>query len=244
MDMDSVILAKASSSVPAQLVSTSVGKKILMAVTGFVAFGYIIGHMLGNLQIFIGQNQINTYAKALHAFPALLWVVRSVLIVCFGAHIWLGAQLKLENYAARPIGYKRANTVKATLASRTMIWTGLLVLSFVVYHLLHFTATTIVPEFEHLTDSQGRHDTYSMVILGFQNIGVVISYIIAVGLVCYHLSHGIASMFQSLGWNNREYETRLRVISVGISIVVFLGYIAIPVAVQMGYLLPMTTGGL
>jgi len=240
--MDSVISAKTTSSIPAQLVTSSVGKKILMAVTGFVAFGYVVGHMLGNLQIFIGQDQINTYAKALHAFPALLWVVRSLLIVCFGAHVWLGAQLKLENLAARPISYTKANTVKATLASRTMIWTGILLFSFVIYHLLHFTATTIVPDFEHLTDSQGRHDTYSMVILGFQNIGVVISYIVAVGLVCYHLSHGIASMFQSLGWNNRDSEKLLRIMSVAVSTVVFFGYIAIPIAVQLGYLKPMTGG--
>lgn len=242
MDMDSAISAKTSSSIPTQLVSSSVGKKILMAITGFIAFGYVIGHMLGNLQIFIGQDQLNTYAKALHAFPALLWVVRSVLMVSFVAHIWLGIQLKLENMAARPIVYKRPNTVKATLASRTMIWTGLTVLSFVVYHLLHFTATTIVPEFEHLTDAQGRHDTYSMVILGFQNIPVSIMYMISVGLVCYHLSHGIASMFQSLGWNNKETERRLRVISVTISTLVFLGFISIPVAVLAGYLKPMTGG--
>lgn len=213
-----------------------------MAITGVISFGYVIGHMLGNLQIFIGQDQINTYAKALHAFPALLWVVRSVLIVCFGAHIWLGVQLKLENMAARPVAYKKANTVKATLASRTMLWTGLLVLSFVVYHLLHFTATTIVPEFEHLTDAQGRHDTYSMIILGFQNIGVVISYIVAVGLVCYHLSHGIASMFQSLGWNSRDAEKKLRFLSVVVSTIVFLGYITIPIAVQLEYLKPMMGG--
>ncbi len=240
--MDTAISAKTSRSIPAQLVGSSVGKKILMAITGVISFGYVIGHMLGNLQIFIGQDQINTYAKALHAFPALLWVVRSVLIVCFGAHIWLGVQLKLENMAARPVAYKKANTVKATLASRTMIWTGLLVLSFVVYHLLHFTATTIVPEFEHLTDSQGRHDTYSMIILGFQNMGVVISYIVAVGLVCYHLSHGIASMFQSLGWNSRDAEKKLRFLSVVVSTIVFLGYIAIPIAVQLEYLTPMTGG--
>jgi succinate dehydrogenase / fumarate reductase cytochrome b subunit len=241
--MDTAISGKTSTSIPAQLVGTSIGKKILMAITGLISFGYVIGHMLGNLQIFIGQNQINAYAKALHAFPALLWVVRAVLIICFGAHIWLGVQLKLENLAARPVAYRKPNTVKATLASRTMIWTGLLVLSFIVYHLLHFTATTIVPEFEHLTDSQGRHDTNSMIILGFQNMGVVISYIVAVGLVCYHLSHGIASMFQSLGVNNRDAEKKLHLISVLVSALVFLGYVAIPIAVQLGYL-TLTTGGI
>ena len=240
--MDRAIFAKPSETIPAQLVGTSIGKKILMAITGFVAFGYVIGHMLGNLQIFIGQDQINTYAKALHTYPALLWVVRSFLIVAFGAHIWLGAQLKLENMAARPVSYHKPSTVKATLASRTMIWTGILVFSFVVYHLLHFTATTVVPEFEHLTDSQGRHDTYSMIILGFQNIGVVISYIVAVGLVCYHLSHGIASMFQSLGLKNRDAEKKLHLLSVVVSTLVFLGYSAVPIAVQLGYLVPATGG--
>lgn len=240
--MDRAIFAQPPQTIPARLVATSIGKKILMAITGFVCFGYIIGHMLGNLQIFISQDQINTYAKALHTYPALLWAVRAVLIVFFGLHIWLGAQLKLENMAARPVPYKKPDTVKATLASRTMIWTGILVFSFVVYHLMHFTATTVVPEFEHLTDAQGRHDTFSMIILGFQNIGVVISYIIAVGLVCYHLSHGIASMFQSLGWNNRDAEKKLRVISVAISTIVFLGYSAVPIAVQLGYLVPATGG--
>ena len=233
---------KTSSSIPAQLACSSVGKKILMAITGFVAFGYIIGHMLGNLQIFIGPDQINTYAKVLHTYPALLWVVRSALIVAFGGHIWLGAQLKLENLAARPTAYERRNTVKATLASRTMIWTGLTVFAFVVYHLLHFTATTINPGFEHLTDAQGRHDTYSMVILGFQSVPVAVMYFLAVGLVCYHLSHGIASMFQSMGWNNRDTEKRLRLISVAISTLVFLGYASVPLAVLLGRLQPLTGG--
>ena len=240
--MDSVITSKTSSSIPAQLVGTSVGKKILMAVTGFVAFGYIIGHMLGNLQIFIGPDQINTYAKALHMYPALLWVVRSALIVAFGIHVWLGAQLKLENMAARPIGYERKNTVKATLASRTMIWTGLTVFAFLVYHILHFTATTIDPSFATFEDMQQRHDTYRMIIVGFQNVPVSIMYIISVGLVCYHLSHGIASMFQSLGWNNRDAEKKLRVIAVAISTIVFLGFAAVPVAVLTGYLKPLTGG--
>ncbi|MBI5267014.1 MAG: succinate dehydrogenase cytochrome b subunit [candidate division Zixibacteria bacterium] len=213
-----------------------------MAITGFVAFGYIIGHMLGNLQIFIGPDQINAYAKALHMYPALLWVVRSALIVAFGLHIWLGAQLKLENLAARPVAYERKNTVKATLASRTMIWTGLTIFAFVVYHILHFTATTVNPAFEHLTDAQGRHDTYSMVILGFQSVPVAVMYLISVGLVCYHLSHGIASMFQSIGWNNRDTERWFRIISVGISTIVFLGFSAVPVAVLAGYLQPLTGG--
>jgi succinate dehydrogenase / fumarate reductase, cytochrome b subunit len=223
-------------SFPLVLVTSSVAKKFVMAVTGFVAFGYIAGHMLGNLQIFISQNQINLYAKALHSMGPILWVIRLFLISCFGLHIWLGLQLKLENLAARPVSYARKKELKTGLAAKTMIYTGALVLAFLVYHILMFTARTTDPRFLELLDSQGRHDVYSMVILGFQSVWISVFYIIAVGLLCYHLSHGIWSMFQSLGWNNKRSERWLKGFAMLFSIVAFIGYSSIPVAVLCGYL--------
>jgi len=207
-----------------------------MALSGFVAFGYAVGHMLGNLQIFIGQNQINLYAKALHSMGPLLWLVRGFLIVCIALHIWLGLQLRIENWAARPDAYARKKSVKTGLAARTMIWTGAIIFAFVIYHIMQFTVRSTDPRFEHLLDGLGRHDVYSMVILGFQNLWISGFYIVAVGLVCFHLSHGIWSMFQSLGWNNKRSERWLKGFAVVVATVLFLGYISIPIAVLSGYL--------
>lgn len=234
--MSSTISPTISSSIPAQITSSSVGKKILMAVTGFISFGYVVGHMLGNLQIFIGQDQINLYAEALHSLGTLLWVVRLFLLLFFVTHIWLGIQLKLENWTARPESYKYNNTVQATLSSRTMIWTGLTVFAFFVYHILQFTARVTNPEFQTLVDAEGRFDAYSMIVIGFQNPIVSIVYIVAMVGVAYHISHGISSMFQSLGWNSPRYEGKLKALAYLISTVVFIGFTSIPVAIYLGFL--------
>ena len=221
---------------PLVLISSSIGKKFLVAVTGFISFGYIIGHMLGNLQIFAGQNQINMYAEALHSLGPLLWVIRAVLLAAFIIHIWLGLQLKLENMAARPVNYTKQDPQKSKLSGRTMWLTGLMVLAFFVYHVLHFTARTTDARFATLAlDAEGRYDVYSMVILGFQQIPLAICYIIAVGLLCYHLSHGLYSMFQSLGLNSSDSNPKLERCAVLLSILIFLGYASIPVAVLAGW---------
>lgn len=234
--MSSTISPPISSSIPAQITSTSVGKKILMAVTGFVSFGYVIGHMLGNLQIFIGQNQINLYAETLHSLGGLLWVIRLILLVFFVTHIWLGIQLKIENWSARPESYKFNSTVQATLSSRTMIWTGLTVFAFFVYHILHFTARVTNPQYATLVDAEGRFDAYSMIIHGFQNPVISIIYILAMFGVAYHISHGVSSMFQSLGWNSPRYQPKLKALAYCISTIVFIGFCSIPVAVLLGFL--------
>ncbi|PWB74488.1 succinate:quinone oxidoreductase [candidate division GN15 bacterium] len=233
--MNNTAVARARS-FPLVLVTSSIAKKFVMALTGFVAFGYVVGHMIGNLQIFIGQNQINAYAKALHSMGPLLWLVRGFLIVCIVLHIWLGAQLRIENWVARPDGYARKKSLKTGLPARTMIWTGALIFAFVIYHILQFTVRSTDPRFEELFDTLGRHDVYSMVILGFQNIWISGFYIVAVGLLCFHLSHGIWSMFQSLGWNNKRSERWLQGFAWIFASVMFLGYISIPIAVLGGFL--------
>ena len=219
---------------PSLLIRTSVGKKLLMALTGFISFGYVAGHMLGNLQIFLGQDRLNAYAEALHSLGPLLWVIRAFLLVAFGVHIWLGTVLKLENMAARPVSYAKTNTVQATLASRTMIITGLTVLAFFVYHILHFTARVTNPDFAHLSDAHGRYDVYSMVILGFRNGYISAFYLVAVGFLCYHLSHGISSMFQSMGWSGQRCERSLKRLGTAVSLIFFIGYASVPTAVLLG----------
>ena len=234
--MNNTVVARARS-FPLVLVTSSIAKKFVMALTGFVAFGYAVGHMIGNLQIFIGQNQINAYAKALHSMGPLLWVVRGGLIICIILHIWLGIQLRIENWAARPDAYAKKKSVKTGLSARTMIWTGAIIFAFVAYHLMHFTVRSTDPRFsEALVDSLGRFDVYTMVILGFQNVWLSLFYMVAVSLLCFHLSHGIWSMFQSLGWNNKRSEKWLKGFAMIFATVLFLGYISIPIAVLSGCL--------
>lgn len=230
-------------SLPAEISYASVGKKVLMAVTGLVAFAYVLGHMLGNLQIFAGRERLNDYAEFLHSLGWLLWVIRVFLFAFFVIHVWKGIQLKLENWASRPQRYVKNNTVQASLSSRTMIWTGLAVLSFVVYHILHFTVRVTNPQYQKMVDDLGRPDVYSMVITGYQNNLIAVVYIIAVGLVCYHLTHGIASMFQTVGLNNPRFQPVLDKIAWTLAVLIFLGFISIPLGVMFG-ILQLPGGGL
>ncbi|MFH1373196.1 MAG: succinate dehydrogenase cytochrome b subunit [bacterium] len=215
-------------------VRTSVGHKVLMALSGMALFGFVVGHMIGNLQIFLGQDQLNTYAQALKNMPELTWVARSLVLLAVLIHIWNGIRLWLENRASRPIGYTRNDTVQASLASRTMIWTGLSVLLYVVYHLLHFTWITTNPQYANLHDAMGRHDVYSMVVMGFQNPLISAAYIVAMGLIAYHLSHAVFSLLQTLGLNNPQVQPWLKRIVNLIAVVVFIGYVSMPIAVLAG----------
>jgi succinate dehydrogenase / fumarate reductase cytochrome b subunit len=232
--MNISVTSKPPTSFPAHILDISIGQKILMAVTGFIAFGFVTGHMLGNLQVFIGQNQMNSYAEKLQSLGPILWAIRLFLITALVIHVWFGIKLKLEAWAARPVKYKNVDTMKATLASRTMIWTGLIILVFLVYHLLHFTVRVTHPEFAALTDPLGRPDVYTMVILGFSSVPVSIFYLIGVGLLSYHLTHGVASMFQSLGLNTEKWQVRLHRIAWAATVILFVGYASIPLAVLTG----------
>ena len=213
---------------------TSIGKKVLMAVTGFILFGFVTGHMIGNLQIFLGQDQLNTYAQALKDVPALSWSVRIIVLLSVLVHIWNAIRLYFQNRASRPVRYVCNRTIQASLASRTMIWTGLGVLLYVVYHLLHFTFIVTNPRYEHLTDPLGRHDVYSMVVLGFQNYFISAVYIVALFFVAYHLSHAIFSLLQTIGLNNPRVQPALKGLVWLISVVIFIGYVSIPIAVLTG----------
>ena len=212
----------------------SIGKKWVVALTGLVLLGYVVGHMAGNLQVFAGPQQINSYAAFLHSMPGTLWVVRIFLIAAFVLHIVTTIKLVAENRAARGGAYEKRNRVQAKLSTRSMMWSGLVVLAFVIYHILHFTVRSTDPRFHHLP--RGEYDVHSMVILGFQHPLVSGFYIVSVFLLCVHLSHGFQSVFQTLGLNSGSVRLPITRIGQALSFLIFAGFVAVPIAVLAGYL--------
>ena len=205
------------------------GKKVVMAVTGAILFLFVIGHMAGNLQIFEGAAKLNAYGHFLHSIGELLWPVRIVLLLAVALHITATVQLALLKKKARPVGYSRKEAIASSYASRTMYWSGPIVLAFVIFHLLQFTAGYIHPESQFI-----EGDVYHNVVAGFQVWWVSIWYIFAVSLLGLHLRHGIWSMFQSLGFNHPRHTPILKSAAIVIAVVIVLGYISIPISVLLG----------
>ncbi len=223
-----------------RLFTTSLGKKFLMAITGGGLFVFVIGHLVGNLQIFIpdGGEAINRYGYFLKTNMEILWSARIGLLVFVAIHIWTSIALTMENRRARARGYEVKEVVAASYASRTMIWSGIIIAAFVVYHLLHFTA--LIPDvnltgknFHELVDAKGRHDVRQMMILGFSQPVVSVFYIVAMGLLCAHLSHGVSAMCQSLGVRNEMNDKGIEKFARMAAIVIFLGYVSIPAAILL-----------
>src|SRR5262245_11823286 len=214
----------------ASIFKTSIGKKFIMAASGLVLFGFVIGHMLGNLQIFLGPEALNAYGEFLKSKPSLLWTVRLGLLLMVVLHILTSVQLTLENRAARPVGYAVGKPPAASYASRTLFMSGLVIFAFLVYHLLHFTLGVTNPEFMYLEDSLGRHDVYRMSVLGFSQPLVSFFYIFAMGLLCLHLSHGVSSWAQSLGWRSKN-SVGIDRFAKGAALAIFLWNYSIPLAV-------------
>jgi succinate dehydrogenase / fumarate reductase cytochrome b subunit len=218
-----------------RLFTSTLGKKFLMAITGAGIFLFVIGHLLGNLQVFLGPEAINRYGHFLQTTPEILWPARVGLLVFVGIHIWASISLTLENWAARGTRYEVKEVVDASLASRTMIWSGLIILAFVAFHLAHFTLMVVHPEFRDLRDpNNGWHDIYRMMVIGFSNPWVSGFYVLSIGLLCIHLGHGVGAMFQSLGLRNQTYTAAIVRFSVIAAVIIFLGYISIPLSILMG----------
>lgn len=215
----------------------SIIKKFLMAITGVVLTLFVLGHMVGNLQMFISPEQLNIYADTLQNLPyGLLWVIRGGLLLVTVIHVWMAILLTKENRAARRDEYKVKRTVQATLASKTMGVSGSVILFFIVFHVLHFTTHTIYPELKSdgyytMIDGQEYYDVYQMMFNGFMVTWVSIFYIVVMGLLCMHLSHGVSSMFQSLGLRNRKWRPRFDIFAKVYGWVIFLGFSAIPAGV-------------
>ena len=222
------------------LFASSLGKKYLMAITGAAMFLFVIAHLIGNLQIFLGPEAINRYGHFLQSNMEIVWSARIGLLLMILVHIWAAVKLTAENRAARPIPYHHYEVVAASYASRTMMMSGLIIFFFIIYHLLHFTVQMKEinfrgVDFATLHDPQNRHDVYGMMVLGFSNVWVSLFYMIAMGLLSLHLSHGVRSMFQSLGWKKRGYAPGIHGFATGMAIFIFLGYISIPLAVLLGF---------
>jgi len=211
----------------ARFYESTIGKKAIMAVTGLILFGFLIAHMLGNLQIFLGPAVMNHYAETLHGNPALLWSVRTILFVSVVLHIWASVSLWSLKKEARPVAYVRKANVSSTWASRTMMLSGPVVAAFVVFHLLHLTTGTFHPQFVEL-------HAYENLVNGFLVIPVAVVYIIVMVLIGFHLSHGIWSMFQSIGFSHPKYTPMIKTFAAVFAWVLIGGFISVPVAVLTG----------
>ena len=218
---------------------SSVGKKAVMAVTGLLLLGFVIGHLAGNLLIYRGADAINAYALKLRHLSPLLWVVRAGLLATVTIHTWLAIVLTRENQAARPIRYAVSRSAETTVAARTMMASGLLLTAFIIYHLLHFTFRVTHPAISHHVDALGRHDVFTMVVLSFQNPLLVVGYIGAMGLLCAHLHHGVASWCQSLGLTNEQLLPMIERLGRLMAWLIFVGYSSIPLSVFLGIIRPM-----
>jgi succinate dehydrogenase / fumarate reductase cytochrome b subunit len=217
-----------------RFLSSSVGRKILMAATGIMMFFFIIIHVVGNSTIYLGW--LNAYAEHLHALPPLVWAFRFVMLALFVLHVFYGIQLTLENNSAKPVTYAVKNHRKATLASKNMIWTGIIIAIFLVYHLLHFTLHVTNPDISNGVDSLGRPDVFHMVVYSFQKVGIAAIYVVAMIALALHLSHGVQSFFQTLGWNTQNLMPSLVKAAAIIATVLFIGYVSIPLVILVGIL--------
>jgi succinate dehydrogenase / fumarate reductase cytochrome b subunit len=218
-----------------ELYRSAVGKKYVMAITGLIGMAYVFGHMVGNLKMYLGAESLNEYAEWLRDIlhPALprtvfLWIMRSVLIAALVLHVHAAYALTMMNRRARPVRYgSHRDYVTASFASRTMRWTGVIVLLFIAFHLLDLTWGTANPDFV-------RGDVYDNVVASFERVPVALFYIVANLALGVHLYHGGWSLFQSMGWNNPRFNRWRRWFAVGFAAVVVLGNVSFPVMVLAG----------
>jgi succinate dehydrogenase / fumarate reductase cytochrome b subunit len=209
------------------VVDTTIGKKILMALSGIVLFGFVLGHMLGNLQIFIGPQAFNDYSAFLHENPTLLWVARGVIGVSAVVHLWSAISLWLTNRAARPVRYQKRRHVATSYAARTMVWTGPIVLLYLAYHLAHLTFGVT----DGLGYTHDPQDVYTNVVNGFRVWPVAAAYIAANVALGVHLYHGAWSLLQTLGLSHPRYDELLRSVAIAFGLLVAVGFVSIPAAV-------------
>jgi len=215
---------------------STIGKKIIMGVTGLIGIGFLILHVAGNLQAFEGASKLNDYSAMLHG-PAgeLLWVVRVVLIVAVVLHVLMAYQLTRISAAARPIGYQRREPQVSTIAARTMKWGGVLLLVFIVFHILHFTTQTIDPGgWRGVTDSQGNRDVYGNIVASFRVWWVSLFYIVSMIALGLHLYHGAWSSVRTLGYAKSSPAPLHRKIALVVAVVLWLGFTIVPVGVLAG----------
>ena len=217
-----------------ELYRSQMAKKAVMAITGVMLFGFVLGHMVGNLKVFLGPEKINAYAEGLRALGEpifghgdVLWLARIGLLAAVALHMLSAWQLTVLNHKARPVDYHRRSPQAATYAARTMRYGGVIILFFVVYHLLHLTVGSVHEDFKH-------GDVYHNLVVAFQNPLVAGFYLLAVTSLGFHLYHGLWSFFQSLGWSGPRLDAFRRQFAVAFAVVVTAGFISVPVAIFTG----------
>lgn len=211
-------------------VESSIGLKFLMAVSGIALVGFLVAHLAGNLLVFGEANAINLYAEKLRDFPAVLWALRIGLIGAVIVHIMSAFKLTQRNRAARPQAYAHRAWQRTSFSSRYMMVSGSLVLVFIVYHLAHLTFRMTHPEFAVLT----TFDVRNMLLISFKSPLLTVFYCLCVILLMSHLSHGITSLFQSLGFRHRKYQAVIDGAGPAIAVVLSIGFLSIPLAIFLG----------
>jgi succinate dehydrogenase / fumarate reductase, cytochrome b subunit len=214
------------------LFDTTIGKKAALAASGAILFGFVIAHMVGNLQVYLGPEVFNGYAESLRNVPALLWVARSVLLVSVIVHVAMMIALYDRTLKARPVGYQRSRSVATTYASATMRYTGPLLLLYIFYHIAHFTFPGVaMGDYEHSVT-----DVYGNFVSGFSVPWVSAIYIAANLMLGMHLFHGASSLFQTLGLNHPQHNALRTRIATGLALVVTVGNLSFPISVLFGFI--------
>jgi succinate dehydrogenase / fumarate reductase cytochrome b subunit len=211
-------------------VTSTIGRKVVMAVTGLVLFGFVVGHFVGNLTLYLGPEAINAYSRFLHGFlhGGGLWVARAVLLACAVLHVWAATSLTLDSWAARPDGYRRWKAKDSTYASRTMRWGGVILFAFIVFHILHLTLGRFHPDYR-------PGDVYHNLVAGFQVWPVALFYVVAMVLLALHLDHGVWSLCQTLGLSHPRYKRWARAAARGFALLILVGNCSFPLAVLAGW---------
>lgn len=211
-----------------------------MAVTGLMLILFVLGHMVGNLQVFAGPEKLNQYAHFLQSLGGALWVIRGGLLLIFVLHIWAALKVSAASRAARPVPYAaKKDDLVTTYAAKTMMVSGVIVALFVVYHVLHFTTGSIdfagsYGQLTKLADGTEVPDVYAMVIGGFQNIPTSLTYIIANIVLAVHLSHGAASLLQTFGFRNKHNKDTVKKFGIGVGLIIGIGNVIMPLTIMMG----------
>jgi succinate dehydrogenase / fumarate reductase cytochrome b subunit len=215
---------------------STIGKKIIMAATGLIGIGFVVGHMAGNLQAFVGRDKLNAYGALLHGpLGELLWVVRVVLVAAVVLHVLMAYQLTMRARAARPVGYEQRRPQVSTWASRTMRWGGALLLVFIILHILHFTTGQVDPAgWRDRLDAAGRRDVYGNLVASFRIWWVAAFYVLAMIFLGLHLYHGAWSSVRTLGYAKPSPRPLHRRIALVIAAMVWLGFTVVPLAVLAG----------
>ena len=221
-----------------RVTQSTVGLKFIIGLTGFLLAAFVFIHLLGNLQVYVGAEAVNQYAALLKSMPGPLWAARLGLLAIFGIHVVANGKLHARNRRARRVPYETSTALQSTAASRSMFVTGVALLAFVAYHLAHFTLGLTDPDNYSLHDELGRHDVYSMLVLGFQQPLVSALYVIAMGFLGLHLYHGLASVFQTAGLRTLTWRDLIDGAGRLVALLVVLGNISIPLACLVGILKP------